>query len=315
MEFKDYYKILNVDADATDVAIKVAYRKLARKFHPDVSDHKDAEERFKEATEAYEVLKNKEKRAEYDELRQYGASADGFQVPPGWQNANPFGRGEQHHYEGDFSDFFNSIFGNSHAHSNSKTQRNRQRGQDIETDLPVFLEDTLGKESKTIEYNIPRLRPDGQTEYQKKTLKVQIPGGVTDGARVRLKNQGGQGLDNCPNGDLYLRIRLVPHPLFDVEGHNLVISLPILPWECVLGIKVEVPTLTGKIQLTVPPNSANGLRMRVAGHGLLGPNGRGDLFVQLNVVMPASTDDKAKQHWQALADMSDGLPQPRWSTN
>ncbi len=316
MEFKDYYKILGVAADADDKAIKTAYRKLARQYHPDVSTEHQAEDKFKEVTEAYEVLKSPEKRAEYDELRRYGRGGK-FQPPPGWQanrdsQAGGFGGGE-HVYEGDFSEFFSSIFGGAGNSGFTRQGGNfAQRGQDIETDLPIFLEDTLKPEERTIEYNMPHIDAQGRRSSVRKTLKVKVPPGVGDGERIRLKGQGGPGLGGGASGDLYLRIRLVPHPLFDVEGHNLLVTVPISPWEAALGAKLTVPTLEGDIRLTVPANSQTGQRLRVKGRGLVMKQGRGDLYAVLKVVMPPAADDKQRQHWQAMAASSDFNPRAEW---
>ncbi|WP_257267173.1 curved DNA-binding protein [Endozoicomonas sp. ONNA2] len=312
MEFKDYYKILGVEPDADNKAIKNAYRKLARKYHPDVSDHHDAENQFKEVAEAYEVLKDDAKRAQYDEIRQYGGSQQGFQPPPGWE---PFGSGSDsgHHFQGDFSDFFSSIFGSGPDASHFGRRRTySRRGQDIETEMPVFLEDTLSDERKTISCSLPHYDERGYVTEVTKTLKVKIPPGVTDGELIRLKGQGSPGIGDGGNGDLYLRIRLVPHPLFDVEGHNLMITLPLAPWEAALGTKVTLPTLSGKINLTIPPNSQSGQRLRVKGKGLPGKKIQGDLYAVLKIVMPKNNDN-VKTHWHQLAELAPFDPRAEWS--
>jgi curved DNA-binding protein len=316
MEFKDYYKILGVDAEADKKAIKTAYRKMARKYHPDVSDHHDAENQFKEVAEAYEVLKDDAKRAEYDEIRQYGAPQQEFRPPPGWQPSDSArGDGGSHH-QGDFSDFFSSIFG---AESGSQTsgfggrQSFNQRGQDIETELPIFLEDTLSEDSKTISYHLPHYDNEGRVTEVNKTLNVKIPTGVTEGERIRLKGQGVPGIGEGASGDLYLRIRLVPHPLFDVEGHNLIITLPIAPWEAALGGKVTLPTLSGKIQLTIPANSQSGQRLRIKGKGLVNKQRQGDLYAVLKVVMPTLNNESIKEQWQKLAEIAPFDPRAEWS--
>lgn len=311
MEFKDYYKILGVDPDVDNKAIKVAYRKLARKYHPDVSDHHDAEAQFKEVVEAYEVLKDSAKRAEYDEIRQYGGQQQGFRPPPG----STGGHGDNQ-YQGNFSDFFSSVFGaDGDTQSSHSTSRRpfSQRGQDIETELPIFLEDTLSEASKEISYHLPRIHSDGRVTEVKKTLKVKIPAGVADGERIRLKGQGGLGVGEGASGDLYIRIRLVPHPLFDVEGHNLIIALPIAPWEAALGAKVTLPTLSGKIQLTIPANSQSGQRLRIKGKGLPNKEIQGDLYAVLKVVMPPSSNETIKGQWQQLAELAPFEPRAEWS--
>ncbi|WP_411836037.1 DnaJ C-terminal domain-containing protein [Pseudomonas chlororaphis subsp. aurantiaca] len=301
MDFKDYYKILGVEPTADDKAIKAAYRKLARKYHPDVSKEKDAEAKFKDASEAYEALKSADKRAEYDDLRRYGQHGQPFQGPPGWKgraDAGGFGDG------GDFSDFFSSIFGNrGPGFGGGQSRSAGRRGQDVEMELSIFLEETLSAESKKVSFKVPQYNAAGQhVSNTSKSLNVKIPAGVADGERIRLKGQGAPGVGGGANGDLYLTIRFAPHPKFDIEGENLIITLPLAPWELALGTEVAVPTLTGKINLKVPAGSQNGQRMRAKGHGLLNKAGhRGYLFVQLKAVMPKACGDDVKALWQELA--------------
>jgi curved DNA-binding protein len=310
MEFKDYYQILGVQPDADNKDIKTAYRKLARKYHPDMNPDKGAEEKFKEVAEAYEVLKDAGRRAEYDELRQYRDRAgSGFEPPPGWSSSSGFSGAGSRHFAGDFSDFFNSIFGGADAEP--RHQARGMRGQDAEIEMPIFLEETLTETPKLVEYLIP-VYEKGQVREVKKSLKVKIPAGVMDGERIRLKGQAGSGLGDGPNGDLYLHIRLVPHPLFDVEGHNLVLTVPLAPWEAALGARITVPTLSGKINLTVAPNSQTGQRLRVKGKGLPTKTGTGDLFALLKVVMPPSADEQIKALWQSLADKTGFDPRAQW---
>lgn len=317
MDFKDYYKILGIKENAELIDIKKAYRKLALKFHPDMNPAGDAEEKFKEVAEAYEVLKNATRRAEYDELRRYGGSSRrGFQSPPGRQSGSQDFSGGA-----DFSEFFNSMFGargNNQARPGAGFGNNGQadnfayKGQDAEIEVPIFLEDTLKAESKTIEFMHPVIK-NGQVKQVKKTLKVKIPIGVTDGERIRLKGQGGAGQSGGPNGDLYLHIRLVPHPLFDVQGHDLILTLPLAPWEAVLGTKVTIPTLSGKITLSIAPNSQSGQKLRIKGKGLKSKTLEGDMFALLKIVVPATSNDKANSLWQELADTVDFDPRMEWS--
>jgi len=312
MDFKDYYKILAVEPTADDKAIKTAYRKLARKYHPDVSKEAGAEDKFKEASEAYEVLSSPEKRAEYDDIRKYGQQGRPFQPPPGWQGrggAGGFGGGDN----GDFSDFFSSIFG-GRAQQGGRSHNPGRRGQDVEMELAIFLEETLSAESKQVSFKVPQHNAAGQRVADvTKTLNVKIPAGVADGERIRLKGQGAPGVAGGENGDLYLIIRLAPHPKFDVEGHDLIITVPLAPWEVALGTKVAVPTLTGKINLTIRPDSQNGQRLRIKGNGLLDKQGqRGDLLAQIKVVLPPS-NDATKELWKALADKAAFDPRAQWS--
>ena len=312
MDFKDYYKILAVDPTADEKAIKVAYRKLARKYHPDVSKEAGAEEKFKEANEAYEVLSSPEKRAEYDDLRKYGRQGQPFQAPPGWQSragAGGFGGADN----GDFSDFFSSIFG-GRPQQGGRSRNPGRKGQDVEMELAIFLEETLSGESKQVSFKVPQHNAAGQRVADvTKTLNVKIPAGVTDGERIRLKGQGAPGVAGGESGDLYLIIRLAPHPKFEVEGHDLINSVPVAPWEAALGAKVAVPTLTGKINLTVRPDSQNGQRLRIKGNGLLNKQGqRGDLLAQIKVVMPRSSDEATQELWKKLADKAAFDPRAQW---
>jgi curved DNA-binding protein len=312
MEFKDYYKILGVDADADDKSIKAAYRKLARKYHPDVSSEEDAEHKFKEVSEAYEVLRDKEKRAEYDVARQYGG-ARGFEPPPGWQGGDT-SSGFQGDFQGGFSDFFEEIFGRARHGSRQGYSREHyaRRGEDIELTLAIFLEDAFRGESRTISYEVPGFDAQGRLVRQQRNLKVKIPAGVTEGERIRLKGQGAPGMGDAPAGDLYLQIRFAPHPLYLVEGDNLTITVPLAPWEAALGCKLTVPTLEGLINLTVPANSQNGKRMRIKGKGLGKAGKRGDLFVVLHLTMPAAASEKQQALWRQLSEESNFDPRKNW---
>lgn len=308
MDFKDYYATLGVEPDADDKAIKTAYRKLARQYHPDVSSLAGAEEKFKEVAEAYDVLHKPEKRAEYDELRlarqqrqRYSSESRGGQA----------GSAET---DQDFADFLASMFGSASGRQSPFDDHPfAQKGRDVEIELPVFLEETLENTSKPVEFMLPYRDERGRMQELKKSLKVKIPAGVRDGERIRLKGQGAPGTGSAANGDLYLHIRLVPHPLFDVEGHNLVITVPLAPWEAALGAKVTIPTLAGKIQLTIQTNSQSGQRLRVKGKGLTAKTGPGDLFAVLKVVMPQKTDEAARTLWTQLANTAAFDPRAEWS--
>lgn len=314
MEFKDYYKVLGVATDADLKTIKTAYRKLARKYHPDVSDEHDAEKRFKEVAEAYEVLSDETKRAEYEQLRKYGRGGQSFEPPPEWQSKA--GRSQ-----GDFSDFFENIFGSGGFKRGAADafgggeDFSSQRGRDIEVELPLFLEDTFSDEARPIEYSLPHHGPQGRLPDIRKTLKVKIPVGVVDGERIRLKGQGGPGFGNGAAGDLFLRIRLIPHPLFDIAGTDLSIVVPIAPWEAALGVKLTLPTLTGKISLSVAANSQSGQRLRIKGKGMRTRKGHGDLFAILKVVMPERSPAEAEALWQELAKKAEFNPRKEWESS
>lgn len=314
MQFKDYYKILGVNENADLKEIKKVYRKLAVKYHPDKNSEPGGEDKFKEVVEAYEVLKNEAKRAEYDEMRRYGSSAsDGFNVPPRWQTAGNESRSQAQGNE-DFSDFFNSFFADR-AHAQTHSQGSGAglfKGQDFEMELPVSLEESVSGSTKSIEYNVP-VYTKGQIDQIKKTLNVKIPKGAKNGARIRLKGQGAPGSEHKLNGDLYLKIKLVPHRFFDVQGANLILNIPLTPWEAALGIKLEIPTLDGKVKLNIPANSQSGQKLRVKGKGLSSKTTQGDLIAIIKIDIPPSTTSKTKVLWEQLAEVEKYNPRTQWS--
>ena len=303
MELKDYYAILGVKPTDDLKTIKTAYRRLARKYHPDVSKETDAEAKFKDLAEAWEVLKDDQRRAEYDQL---------------WQHRNDpnFGRQqtaghEQSYNQQDFEDIFSSMFGQQARHSQ---RQHAARGHDVEIEVAVFLEETLAEQARTISYQLPVYNVFGMVESEiPKTLNVKIPAGVSDGQRIRLKGQGTPGDNGGPNGDLWLVIRIAPHPLFDIVGHNLEIVLPLAPWEAALGAKVTIPTLKESILLTIPPGSQAGQRLRIKGKGLATKTATGDLFAVIKIVMPPKPDEKARALWQQLAETQGSFdPRKTW---
>lgn len=306
MGFKDYYKILGVTQEADSKEIKTAYRKLARKFHPDMNPEKGAEDKFKDVAEAWHVLKDTQRRAEFDELLQYGYQSK--DVPQDQGNTQYQGSTQ---FNANYSDFFNSIFG-------GRTETNRARDQDVEVELPLNLEDTVNETSKTIEYRLP-IFENGQKKYQKKQLKVAIPKGLRDGEIIRLKGQGNSGMhSDTPAGDLYLHVHVLPHRLFEVEAHNLVLTLPLAPWEAALGSKVTVPTLTGKIQVSILPNTPAGKKLRIKGKGLSYRTNKetipaGDLIVIVKIVMPKKIGEKGKNLWRELAQHENFNPREEWA--
>ncbi|MBA6342557.1 DnaJ domain-containing protein [Colwellia sp. MB02u-10] len=314
MKFKDYYKILGLSENADLKEIKTVYRKLAVKYHPDKNPEPGAEEKFKEVAEAYEVLKDEGRRAEYDKMRRYGSgSSKGFDVPPDSQSSSG-NKQYQSNENDDFSDFFNSFFAdraNSRRHSQAQSE-DLFKGQDFEMELPVFLEESVLGVTKPIEYHVP-VSANGQLTKIKKSLNVKVPKGVKDSERIRLKGQGAPGSNHKLNGDLYLIIRLVPHPLFDVQGLNLLLDVPLTPWEAALGIKLEIQTLDGKVKLNIPANCQSGQKLRVKGKGLNSKSGQGDLITVIKIVIPPSTTDETKQLWQQLAEVEKYNPRTEWS--
>lgn len=307
MEFKDYYRILGVDEDASKSEIKSAYRKLARKYHPDVSSESDAEDRFKDVSEAYEVLKDDEKRAEYDQLRKHGQRDDGgFDPPPGWESGASFSRGGFTGADSmDFSDFFESIFGG--AGGGFRQQRGQgfaMRGEDLHHQLSLFLEEAYNGCEKSLRVQQPEPGPDGRVQRRERTLNVKVPAGVRDGQTIRLRGQGGPGIGDGPDGDLYLDIQIAPHPHFRLEGGDLYVTVPVTPWEAALGGRITVPTMGGKATLTIPEGAREGKKLRLRGKGMPGKD-PGDEYVVLQVAMPPKQTDRSRE---LLRELSEEVP-------
>lgn len=302
MKFVDYYKLLGVAPEATTAEIKKAYRRLARKYHPDVSKEPNAEARFKEIAEAYEVLKETDKRAEYDQLRRYGADGVDFRPPPGWAgNRGPGAGGPDMDGAQRFSEFFESIFGRAAGARPGAGARYALHGEDIHYTLPVTLEDVGHGAVRTISLPIQELDAQGQRIASTKTLKVTVPLGIADGGKVRLKGQGHPGQGGGPAGDLYLHISYEPHARFTVDGRDLRCALPISPWEAMRGARIEVPTLEGVVSLSIPANARSRQQLRLRGRGLPG-DPAGDLYVELNIVVPALTTADQRKALDALAE-------------
>ena len=304
MEFKDYYKILGVDEDASKSEIKSAYRKLARKYHPDVSKEKDAEQHFKEVSEAYEVLKDDEKRAEYDQLRRHGHSENGgFEPPPGWESSAGFSRGGFTDADSkDFSDFFESVFGGGGGGFRQRRgQGFSMKGEDLHHQMSLFLEEAYQGCDKSLRLQTPQPGPDGQVRNQERTLKVKIPAGVRDGQHIRLREQGGAGIGDGPAGDLFLEVRIAPHPHFRLDGGDLYVTVPITPWEAALGGSIEVPTMGGKASMKIPSGSHEGQKLRLRGKGMPGKT-PGDQYAVLQVAMPRKQTERSKELFRELSE-------------
>lgn len=306
MDFKDYYAVLGVSESATPEEIKKAYRKLARKYHPDVSKEEDADNKFKDVGEAYEVLKDPEKRAEYDQLRKYGARGDGsFEPPPGWQSASGFGGGGYTDADArQFSDFFEEIFGGGRGFGGGggfRQQTMRTRGEDVHARLALFLEEAFHGCEKQVQFTVHEVDDHGRVIARPKTLKVKIPAGMKEGQHIRLKGQGSPGMGGGPSGDLFIEVELAPHPQFTVEGRDLLITIPVTPWEAALGATVTVPTVGGKVNLKVPKGSSSGRKLRLKGKGLPGKH-PGDQIVVLQVVVPEQHSDEALALYEKLAE-------------
>jgi curved DNA-binding protein len=291
MEFKDYYKILGVDRAASRDDIKRAYRRLARKYHPDVSKESDAEVRFKEMKEAYEVLKDPEKRSAYDQFGANWKAGQDFQPPPNWQRQYSSGDGAQSFGDaGQFSDFFETLFGQSRGGGfGFRTGGGHVKGEDVNATISIPIEDAYRGASRTISLEVPEADANGAVRRRRKTLNVKIPSGVTAGKRIRLERQGGPGYSGSPAGDLYLAVEFEPHPFYRADGRDVYLELPVTPWEAALGRKVKVPTLGGAVDLQIPAGSSSGKTLRLKGRGLPGKPA-GDQYVELKVVVPPASD-------------------------
>jgi len=297
MQYKDYYKILGVARDAGQDEIKRAYRKLARKYHPDVSKEAGAEERFKEVNEAYEVLKDPEKRKAYDRFGANWKEGQEFRPPPDWEQGFDFaGGGYTGH--GDFSDFFESLFGRAGASRGGAGIR--MRGEDQVARISVPLEVAYRGGTQSITLSAPEVGADGRIAHAARTINLRIPPGITEGQRIRLAGQGGPGLGGGPAGDLYLEVSFQPHPYFHVEQRDIFLDLPITPWEAALGRTVTVPTLGGGVELKIPPGSQSGRKLRLKGRGLPG-DPPGDQYVVLKIVTPAADTPQAKAFYERMA--------------
>ncbi|MBS1200016.1 MAG: cytochrome biosis protein [Proteobacteria bacterium] len=297
MQFKDYYEVLGVGRDAKAEDIKRAYRRLARKYHPDVSKEPNAEERFKEVQEAYEVLKDPEKRAAYDQLgRDYRPGQD-FRPPPDWGQGFEFsGPGGA----GGFSDFFEQLFGQGSPFGGRGPGRQFDvRGEDHHAQIDLSLEQAYAGGTHTIGLQHPETGRDGRVELRSRQLKVRIPAGVTDGQVIRLAGQGAPGVGRGGRGDLYLKVALRPHPLFVVDRRDVTLTLPVAPWEAALGGVVPVPTPGGTVELRLPPNSRAGQKLRLKGRGLPGTP-PGDQYVVLQVVLPPAETPAARELFERM---------------
>ena len=296
MEFKDYYKVMGVARDATEAQIKQAYRKLARKYHPDVSKEKDAEARFKEVGEAYEVLKSPEKRAAYDQLGQRRPGEE-FRPPPDWGSGFEFsGAGPGN---STYSDFFDSLFGaQARSGRGARGDFHPDRGEDHHAKVLLDLEASLHGGARTFTLRMPEIDDEGRLVSKERTLNVQVPKGILAGQQIRLAGQGASGAGTP--GDLYIEVDFAPHALYRVEGRDVSMELPVAPWEAALGATVTTPTPNGTVDLKIPPGSHAGSKLRLKGRGIPATP-PGDFYVVLQIALPPANDDKAKAAYAALA--------------
>jgi curved DNA-binding protein len=309
MNYKDYYQVMGLARGATQDEIKRAYRKLARKYHPDVSKESNAEEKFKELQEANEVLKDPEKRAAYDQLGKDWKSGQEFRPPPNW------GQGFEHTRESsganfsggneaDFSDFFSSLFGGRSPFGRTgHAQGFAATGQDHVAKIEVALEEAFRGGPRVIELKSPELAEDGHVVLKPRALRVNIPAGVVEGQQIRLAGQGSAGMGGGRAGDLYLEVSFAPHPLYTAQGHDLSMTLPIAPWEAALGASVQVPTLAGPVEMRIPAGAKSGQKLRLKGRGLPGSSAAvqaGDQFVILKIVTPPADSPRARELYEAM---------------
>jgi curved DNA-binding protein len=307
MEFKDYYKVLGVERTATDDEIKKAFRRLARKHHPDISKAPDAAVRMQELNEAHEVLRDKEKRAAYDRVGQGTQGGQAFHPPPGWDSGFEFSGGPEEFGEAtDHSAFFEALFGAARRQgARARTAHGAddvrgRRGQDHHAKIVIPLEDAFAGATRELTLHSPEMDASGHVVLRERKLQVGIPKGIRAGQQIRLVGQGSPGLGGQPHGDLYLEVEFAPDTRWRVDGRDLYFTLRVSPWEAALGAAVNVPTPDGAVEMNVPAGSQNGRKLRLRGRGIPGST-PGDLYVLLEVVLPPANDDKARAAYRQMA--------------
>lgn len=299
MKYTDYYEVLGLKRDATEAEIKAAYRKLAHKYHPDVSKEPDAEKKFKQVAEAYQTLKDPQKRAAYDQLGQRRPGEE-FRPPPDWQQR--YGEQASSFEDLDLNDLFTELWGRGGA---GGRRGSSLRGEDFEIRTSITLEQAYHGTDLKLELSMPEYDAQGVPRRVPRSFTAHIPKGVTDGQRMRLPGKGGKGINGGKDGDLYLDISLQPHPVYRPAGHDLYLDLPLAPWEAVLGASVEVPTLAGAVQLKIPAGTQAGQKLRLPKRGLPKPHGGdGDLYALVQIAVPAHPSDQEAALFRQLAEAS-----------
>ncbi len=304
MEFKDYYKVMGLARDATEAQIKKAYRRLARKYHPDVSKEKDAEARFKELGEAYEVLKSPEKRAAYDQLGPGHRPGEDFKPPPDWGSGFEFAGAGTGAGGSNYSDFFDTLFGRA-ARGRAGTGFDpgdgfdQGQGRDHHAKVMLDLDATLQGGTRTFTLRVPQLNADGRLESKERVLNVQIPKGILAGQTIRLAGQGFATGSAAP-GDLYIEVEFQAHRLYRLDGRDLYLDLPVAPWEAALGATVKTPTPAGIVDLKIPAGAHGGSKLRLKGRGVPATP-PGDFYVVLEIALPPAADEKSKAAYLAMA--------------
>jgi curved DNA-binding protein len=296
LEFKDYYQVLGLDKAAGADEIKKSYRKLARKYHPDVSKEADAELRMKDVNEAYAVLGDPEKRAAYDQLGSRYRDGQEFQAPPNWNGGSGFSGADM----GEYSDFFANLFGQSAQGRGGRAGPRPRRGQDSHAKIVIDLRDAYQGAPRTITLRGERADAQGRVSVQEHSLNVQIPKGVREGQQIRLAGQGSPGTGGSAAGDLFLEVHFKPDPHYRVDDRDVYLTLPVTPWEAALGASIEAPTPSGKVQVKIPANSKNGRKLRLKGRGIPGEP-VGDLYLLLDIVLPPADTEKARQLYEMMA--------------
>ncbi len=307
MKYKDYYAILGVAKDASADDIKSAYRRLARKYHPDVSKEKDAEEKFKEMSEAYETLKDPEKRAAYDQLGSYKPGQE-FRPPPDW--GGQFAQGPGGFDDIDLSDLFAAFGGGGLGRGGRRADR-PMPGSDYEAIVRISFEQAYEGTEIDLELSALEWDPDGGMRRVPHRVKTRVPRGVTDGEKLRVPGKGGKGAHGGPNGDLYLDIEVAAHPLYRVAGKDLYVDLPLAPWEAVLGVNVQLPTPGGAVSLRVPAGTRAGQQLRLSGRGMTRGKDAGHMYAIVRIEVPTVIDDKQRALFRQLAETTNFNPRAR----
>ena len=305
MEFKDYYKVMGLERSATPEDIKRAHRKLARRYHPDVSKEKDAEARFKELAEAYDVLKDPDKRTAYDQLGANWKAGQDFRPPPEWNGRQESARGGfTGSHDADHSEFFDALFRGMGRGANQQAGQRAQtfdmHGQDQHARIQINIEDSYQSATRTLQMRVPQDAGEGRMQMQERTIEFVIPKGIRAGQHIRLAGQGAPGIGLGSPGDLYLDVAFLPHRLYRVEGHDVSMDLPVAPWEAALGAEVEAPTPTGRVEVKIPAGSVAGRKLRLKGRGLPGKTA-GDFYFVLQVSQPPADSETAKKTYAGMA--------------
>jgi curved DNA-binding protein len=301
MKYHDYYADLGLKRDATQDEVKRAYRKLARKYHPDLSNEPDAEANFKEIGEAYEVLKDPEKRAAYDQLGEDVRAGQEFRPPPNWDTGFEHRGGYSKEEGAAFSDFFETLFGRDRAYRPGASEEYNIRGENHHAKILIDVKDAYKGDTRTISLSMPVLDEGGHVVLRERKLNLKIPKGVGKGQHIRLAGQGGPGIGDAPAGDLFLEIDFSPHSLYRVEGKDVFLELPVAPWEAALGAKFNVPSPKGTLSLTVPAGSKQGQRLRLKGQGIPGKT-PGDFYCILRLTLPSADNDEAREVYRYMQE-------------